>query len=359
MRTLRVVLLSIAVVISLVLTVVPELAIDYINSILAALYQALKLKAITIQSEPVSRAFAVLSPILVSALTVDIVHRVQAARAPRPTPVPLRFHSRPAGLREPYRSIAVFHQFPSFPDQAMALEHLERSVVLANHRLIRVGGYPELDRLLEDQSVVAFVMDAHFREDALQRSRLGATVYLVEPRSSYGWAQGNPATLYIGDAMLDDARIYQTALPLANAYVPDVAKSVGFHGTWATTYGLLAIREDFRGNATGVYWYGHGKILDGRISVNTSESTITLSCKWSQTDNRSPVGTKNHGDAEFTMYAGSDLFSGFWHRYLDPNNPQLWSGTRLSRDIIRSVRSGGDFFLAQHPRTNIIEPGAG
>jgi hypothetical protein len=228
--------------------------------------------------------------------------------------------------------------------------------------MIYVSTESQLDALLADQSLVGLIMDAQFREDALQRARRGVTVYLAERHGAYGSTQGHPITLRIGNDMLDQANIYRTAFPLARAYVPDVAKSVGFHGTWATTYGLLAIREDFKGHASGVYWYGSGKISDGNVDVKVADNSISLKFKWSQTRNIYPVGTRHHGDAEFSMAAGSDVFFGYWYRNLSPNNPQLWSGTRLSSDIIRYIRAGGSFSktfgLTQHPKENIIDPEA-
>ncbi len=333
----RTILLVILALVSLVLTVFPDPSVGYLNWILKPPANMIGLQFDTIQTEPASRFFAVLCPILVSLLTVDVVQQIQAARTPRLAPVAVRFQFNPAGLEEPYRSIAIYTQLPSFPDQNTALQHLAKSVVLANHRLIYVRNEPELDAVLANQSVVGLIMDARFREDALRRARRGVAVYLAERHELYASTRGNPITLRIGTDMLEVANIYRTALPLAHAYVPDVAKSVGFHGTWATTYGLLTIREDFKGHAAGVYWYGYGQISDGTVNINVDDNSVSLKFKWDQTSNYYTVGTRHHGDGEFLMAAGSDVFFGYWYRDLDPNHLQLWSGTRLSSDIIRDI----------------------
>jgi hypothetical protein len=359
---IRTILLLLGIAISMVLTVLPELATSFYDWLL---------KAANLSShglgpagtEPVSRFFGFLSPVLVGFLSFDIGKQVEAARARRSAPPRLTFPANPTGLLEPYRSILLYTQLPSFTDYNAALQHLQKSVLLSNHKLISVADPQNLDRLLEDRSVVGLIMDVRLREEALRRARRGVTVYLAERHRSYGAAMGNPVTLRLGDDLAAMENVYRTAFPLTKAYIPDVAKSVGFHGTWATTYGLLAIREDFRGNASGVYWYGAGQIRGGSVDIDIDQQVIFLSCQWDQRSNATgtgAIGSRNRGDAVFRMAAGADVFFGYWHQTLIPDHAQLWSGTRLSSDIIRDIRASGPFYrnfgLGQHARTNIVDP---
>jgi hypothetical protein len=362
MSTVRTILLGLGIAVSLVLTVLPELAESFYNWLLGVL----KLSGPGLGpggAEPISRFCGVLSPIFVGFLSYDVGKRIEAARARRAAPPRVIFPTNPTGLLEPHRSILLYTQLPSFPDYTAALQHLQKSVLLSNHKLVSVADPETLDRLLMDRSVVGLIMDAALREEALRRARLGVTLYLAEPHRSYGATLGNPVALRLGDNLGAIENIYRTAFPLTKAYVPDVAKSVGFHGTWATTYGLLALREDFRGHASGAYWYGAGQIREGRIDIDIDNQIVILACQWDQRANTAgpgAIGSRNQGEALFQMTAGADVFFGYWYQALVPQHAQLWSGTRLSSDIIRNLRAGGilsqNFGLNQHGRGHIVDP---
>jgi hypothetical protein len=361
MSTTRTILLALGIAVSLALTVLPELAMSFYNWLLLALNLSGGLGPGG--AEPISRFCGVLSPILVGFLSYDVGKRIEAARVRRAAPPRVNFPTNPTGLLEPYRAILLYTQLPSFPDYNTALQHLQKSVLLSNHKLVSVADPETLDRLLEDRSVVGLIMDAALREEALRRARRGVTLYLAETHSSYGATLGNPVALRLGANLGKMENIYRTAFPLTKAYVPDVAKSVGFHGTWATTYGLLAIREDFRGRANGVYWYGAGQIREGRIDINIDNQLVILTCQWDQRANAAgpgAIGSRNRGEALFQMTAGADVFFGYWHQELVPDHAQLWSGTRLSSDIIRNIRAGGilsqNFGLNQHGRSHVVDP---
>ena len=364
MSMVRTILLGLGIAVSLLLTVLPDLAASLYNWLLGVLN--LSSHGLMLGSggaEPISRFCGVLSPIFVGFLSYDVGKRIEAARARHSAPPRVLFPTNPTGLLEPYRSILLYTQLPSFLDYNAALQHLQKSVLLSNHKLISVADPETLDRLLEDRSVVGLIMDAALRGEALRRSRRGVTLYLAEPHRSYGATLGNPVALRLGNNLGAIENVYRTAFPLTKAYVPDVAKSVGFHGTWATTYGLFAIREDFRGHASGAYWYGAGQIRDGRVDIDIDNQIVILTCQWDQRANtagRGVIGSRNQGEALFQMTAGADVFFGYWYQALVPDHAQLWSGTRLSSDIIRNIRGGGifseNFGLDQHRHGHIVDP---
>ncbi|MBM3624537.1 MAG: hypothetical protein FJX16_04305 [Alphaproteobacteria bacterium] len=154
--------------------------------------------------------------------------------------------------------------------------------------------------------------------------------------------------------------IFVTATPLAHADASDVVRSVGFHGTWATTYGIMSLRQDAKGAVSGVYWYGRGEI-EGNIEINHDESAVVMRFDWSQTQNISGIGSRSQGRGVFVLAAGYEVFFGYWYRLGDPSSTQLWSGTRLSRDIVTNILAGGEFSqtfgLSQHPLARIVDPG--
>jgi hypothetical protein len=361
---LRTVLLFIAVVVTLVLTVFPEPALPYLEWLLNPVAHLVGIDLVqTPAVEPVSRLFGALCPILAGALGADVVQQLRSNRGTRLAPVAVRFPVNATGLQEPYRSIIVYRQLPSFLDQNAAYQHLAAAVVLSNHRPIFVGSFADLDERLSDPSVVGVVIDEKFRDDALVRARLGVSVYLAQSHpSAYECTRGNPSTLRLGAALADQANIYKTALALAHAHVPDVVKSAGFHGTWVTTYGLLAVREDFTGGGSGVYWYGDGIISDITITTDVDANTIDMGFAWSQSGNTYAVGSAQHGRGVFKMAAGCDVFFGYWFRRDNPNHVQLWCGTRLSNDIVSDMLNEGiyyrNFGLAQHHVSNIVDPGS-
>jgi hypothetical protein len=234
--------------------------------------------------------------------------RLVPDRTPKPTPHP----SLPVltvGAQEAYRSIVIHAQFPSFPNQKGVLEHLTSAVILANYKPIEVSSFSDLDSKLSHRSVVGLVVDKAMIHDALPRAkRTGMILYTVEPDRTFEHVKlGSRVTLRLGNEMDLLKNIFITAWPLTHAHTSDVVRATGFHGTWVTTYGLMAIRGGADGRAHGVYWYGKGEI-SGIIEVNQPDETIIMRFDWSQVHNDSGLGSTSEGKGVFVLVAGSEVF---------------------------------------------------
>jgi hypothetical protein len=289
--------------------------------------------------------------------------RLVADRVPKMMPDLRSLPVLTAGAQEAYRSIVIHAQFPSFPDQKSVLEHLTSAVILANYKPVEVSSFSDLERKLSHRSVVALVVDKAVFDDALPRARgTGVMLYTVEPHHTFEHVKlGSRVTLRLGNEMGRLQNIFTTAWPLAHAHTSDVVRATGFHGTWVTTYGLMAVKGSTDGRAQGVYWYGKGEI-SGMIEVNQPDDTIIMRFDWSQAQNDSRLGSTSQGKGVFVLVAGYEVFLGYWYRQGDPSSTQLWSGTRLSHDILTDLRNGGKFAsqfgLEQHALEKIVDPGA-
>lgn len=279
-----------------------------------------------------------------------------------------RAQGRPPELPDyqPYRSIILHKELPSFSDrQPSAARHLTSAILLANYQAISVNSPEALEGAMNNDTVVAVLGDVKSR-DYLWRvtQKKGHALFLARPSGSFGSQRvGHETTLQIGDRMETLANIYKTARPLAHAQGPDVVRSVGFHGTWVTTYGLMAIREDFQGKVAGRYWYGYGEIT-GETKVDPLHGAVQLEFEWSQDRNKGldqEIGSSSRGNGIFFLAAGYETFFGYWYVEGQEQARQPWSGTRLSRDIVINIKEGRryseDFGLWQHPASAIVDPG--
>lgn len=306
--------------------------------------------------------FAGINAAILALLASAGTFRLVSDRAPRPQ-IGLRTLPRlSVGAQEPYRSLIVYTQFPSFSNQGGVLAHVEKAVVLANYKLVLASSFADLEQELLHSSVVGLIVDRNFSDDAQARAnRAGVALCTIEQSRSFGSSRiGQRVRLHLGNDTDLMRNIYATALPLAHAYASDVVRAVGFHGTWVTTYGLMSIREDANGRVNGLYWYGRGEI-EGDIEIAQDEAAIIMRFDWSQTRNASGVGSRSTGRGVFVLVAGYEVFFGYWYLTANPSSTQLWSGTRLSHDIIVDIRQGGQFAsnfgLSQHALTEIVDPG--
>jgi hypothetical protein len=211
-------------------------------------------------SDPTNRFFTGLNAIFLTLFTVVGSRRLLSDAS---EVIVSRIPSGPMRpSADPYRSLIVYDQFPSFQNQSDVLRHVSSAVILANYKCVRVSSLSDLDKELHTRSAVGIVADKSFEEDVLHRTMTtGTSLYTLAQANSFSNSRlGNRVELRIGSDMNILSNVYKTAAPLAHAHIPDVVRSVGFHGTWATTYGILALDETRDGSARGVYWYGRGEI---------------------------------------------------------------------------------------------------
>jgi hypothetical protein len=343
-----------------------SILLGFCLTLLLAVYPDQLLRAIGFSStgstDYAVRLFSLINAAVLALFASTGTIRLVSDRAPRPM---TRLPTLPVltvGAQEAYRSIIIHTHFPSFGDQAAVLGHVASAVILANYKPIHVGSLNDFQ--LAHKTAVGLVVDQAIFDDALPIAKnAGVTLYTVEPGHAFKQSRLGPRVkLQIGQDMDLFSNLFATALPLAHAHAPDVVRSVGFHGTWVTTYGVLAIRGSADGRATGVYWYGKGEI-DGKIEVDQPEGAIVMRFEWSQAHNDSETGSGSASDGRgvLVLAAGYEAFFGYWYLAGNPASTQLWSGTRLSHDIVTSILQGGafakDFGLSQHPLKEIVDPG--
>jgi hypothetical protein len=350
------------IVLTLVFTVFPKPALNLVPK------PALNLLGFAGTDNPqaadtAARLFAGLNAILLAIISLAGGRRFGPDRVPASTLILPTSPGLSFGAQEPYRAIIIYSECPSFSNQGAVLEHLRSAVVLANYRPILASSFAEVENELRNRFVVGLVIDSQFQDYGLRRTQaLGKALFTVERDRSFGSSHvGNRATLQIGDELggTFPENVYATALPLAHAGTADVVRSVGFNGTWVTTYGLMSIKDDRKGKASGVYWYGDGEIA-GDVEVKHAEARVVMSFDWSQANNKSRVGSGDKGRGVFVLEAGYEVFSGYWYVEGEPFSTQLWCGTRLSHDIVINMKKGKDFArdfgLSQHPLSNIVDP---
>jgi hypothetical protein len=320
--------------------------------------------AFRIGAEPLSRLFAGLFGLLLAWPAFLGGREWEKARVTRDPEGALTL-GEALGSQRPYRSIAVYRKFPSFATPSAVLQHVVKSIILANYKPVLVELPDHLATVLDDRSVVGVVSDAQHRHLLQRLQEKVSRIYLVKPERSFraSPAVGRFVDLTLANELEALKNISRTAQHLAHAHATDVIRAVGFHGTWATTYGFLALREDLTGSVSGVYWYGSGIIKDGRVEIDDDNSQLlTLRFTWSQKGNTSGVGSDSEGDGVFILPAGYETFYGYWHVAGEPEQSQPWNGTRLSHDVIEAITAGGmfskDFGRSFHNLSNIIDPRA-
>lgn len=212
---------------------------------------------------------------------------------------------------------------------------IAKAALLANFKPEFIA-LTDLQSKLQDGVRCAFLADESYYEELVSYVDGGSKRMLFIARFVSGRKVKLAITNNIVRIGIRVGEIASLAQDLTMYHGTDTPRSIGFEGNWASTYGLISLRQSKDFKVEGKYWYAQGTI-SGYCELRPEESSLILDFTWEQIKPPSnSIGRGGSGGGRFIIPAGHEVFVGYWYRD-DDSRAQTWCGVRFSRDITENI----------------------